>query len=225
MRLSVIITAGGIGTRMGSDLPKQFLKLSEQPVLMHTIEAFHQFDSSAELILTLPPDWKSFWLELIDEHAFQIAHQIVDGGKERFHSIQNALAHCSGDVIAVHDGVRPLVDQKTIKRVVEGATQFGQAVPVVSVKDTLRTLLNGTSQTVNRNHYVLVQTPQCFQKNTIKEAYSQPFMPEFTDDASVVEHLGKLVHLVEGNEENLKITAPMDLQIAEAIWNKRFAKE
>jgi 2-C-methyl-D-erythritol 4-phosphate cytidylyltransferase len=221
MRLSVIITAGGIGTRMGSDLPKQFLHLSGRPVLMHTIEAFHQYDPEAELVLTLPEDWKSFWLELVDEHGFRIAHQLVDGGKERFHSIKNALTHCHGDIIAVHDGVRPLVDQETIKEVVEGAKQFGQAVPVVPVKDTLRTLVNGSSKTVNRADYVLVQTPQCFQKEVIKEAYTQFFTPAFTDDASVVEHLGKKVHLVAGNETNLKITAPIDLQIAEAICNNR----
>ncbi len=220
MRLSVIVTAGGIGARMGSDLPKQFLNLAGRPVLMHTIEAFHRFDPEAEILLTLPQDWKSFWLELVAEHSFTTFHHIVEGGKERFHSIKNALVHCTGDLIAVHDGVRPLVDQETIKRTVQAAQEFGQAIPVIPVKDTIRKIVGNTSKTVNRQDYVLVQTPQCFHAEIINEAYEQLYHSNFTDDASVIESLGRTIHLVLGNEANIKITAPIDLYIAEALLLK-----
>ncbi len=217
MKRSIIITAGGIGKRMESELPKQFLRLGNKPVLLHTLERFFAFDPTAQLLLTLPKEWVSYWQTLLDENKIQIPHELVDGGIERFHSIQNALDKCTGDQIAIHDGVRPLVSLATIERCFAGLNNATAVVPVMGLKDSLRTGVFEKSESVDRAQYFLVHTPQCFDAKTIKKAYLQGFNPRFTDDASVVEAIGVCPLLVLSNEENIKITSPIDLKILRAI--------
>ncbi len=217
MKHTIIITAGGIGKRMGGEIPKQFLLLAGKPVLMHTIERFYQFDNQAQIILTLPNEWKDYWEELCDNLDFSISHEIIDGGKERFHSIQNALQIAHGELIGVHDGVRPLVSISTIEKCFHTAKAKGNAIPVLEVKESLRKLENNHSSALVRSEYRLVQTPQVFKSDVLKKAYKQSFHSAITDDASLVESLGIQINLVEGNDGNIKITTPVDLQLAELL--------
>lgn len=214
---SVIITAGGIGKRMGGPIPKQFLEIAGKPVLVHTLEKFHSFDPTAQLVLTLPSDWRSYWKELLEKHKCTIVHTIVDGGSERYHSIKNALEVCTGDHIAVHDGVRPLVSLETIEACFSAAMLNGAAIPVVPVKESIRKVKDGGSVAENRSLFRLVQTPQCFGKEVLIKAYCLPYHDGITDDASLVEECGYEIHLVQGNEENIKITSSVDLSIAEML--------
>jgi 2-C-methyl-D-erythritol 4-phosphate cytidylyltransferase len=202
---------------MESELPKQFLRLGNKPVLLHTLERFFAFDPTAQLLLTLPKDWVSYWQTILDDYNIQIPHELVDGGLERFHSIQNALDKCTGDQIAIHDGVRPLVSLATIERCFTGLNNATAVVPVMGLKDSIRTGVFEKSESVDRTQYFLVHTPQCFEAKTIKKAYLQGFNPRFTDDASVVEAIGVCPLLVLSNEENIKITSPIDLKILSAI--------
>ncbi|MBW6484154.1 MAG: 2-C-methyl-D-erythritol 4-phosphate cytidylyltransferase [Vicingaceae bacterium] len=212
-----IIVAGGKGERMGNHIPKQFLKLNGKPILMHTIEKFHSTFPELKIILALPENQFDFWEELCYKFGFtNIPHEIVAGGKTRFHSVQNALKLVNENgIVAVHDGVRPLVSQHTIINCFKTALQLGNAVPVVDVVDSLRYVNKAENKAVKRACYKIVQTPQCFQTALIKKAYQQDFIEEFTDDASVVEAIGIKIHLVTGNKENIKITSPEDLVIAE----------
>lgn len=218
---SVIITAGGIGKRMGSDIPKQFLEINNKPVLMHTIERFHSFDPDAEIVLTLPLDWQSYWKELIEKFKFDIPHQIIEGGEERFHSVKNAIRYCSGDFIAIHDGVRPLVNFETLSRCWDLVKVTGAVIPVIPVKESLRKIDETGSVALVRSEYRLVQTPQCFSKEIIFDAYNQSYHSSFTDDASLVEMAGHNIALVDGNEENIKLTNPQDLKLAEIILQQK----
>lgn len=211
---SVIITAGGTGKRMGAGVPKQFLLIDGRPMLMHTIEAFYSFDPTFELILTLPEEWASHWEELCEKHTFTIPHRLVTGGEERFHSVKNAINHCTGEFIAIHDGVRPFVSQDTIRRCFESAQIHHAAIPVVPVNQSIRKVTEEGNLGVNRNEYKVVQTPQVFTRKILIESYNQPYDPAFTDDASVVENRGYEIHMVEGNEENIKITTKQDLLLA-----------
>ena len=210
---SVIITAGGIGKRMGSSIPKQFIEIKGLPILMRTIQRFYEFDATCQIIVTLPSDWISFWNELIEKHDFSINHQLVDGGVERYDSIKNAISFCKHDIIAIHDGVRPFVSNETIHKTIELAKQKGAAIPTLPLKESLRQVKNGQSIAVKRSEFVNVQTPQVFQKDIIEKAYSIPFHEAITDDASLVEEAGFEVFLCDGNEENIKITTPMDLRL------------
>jgi 2-C-methyl-D-erythritol 4-phosphate cytidylyltransferase len=212
---SIIITAGGIGKRMGGKLPKQFILVQGKPILMHTLEVFHAYDSTAQLIITLPNEWVAYWEELVHERNCIIPHELVDGGTERYHSIKNALSICKGEFIAVHDGVRPLVNHQTIQNCFDAVREKGQVIPVVSVKESLRMLFDDTSKAVPRANYCLVQTPQVFKAEILKTAYEREFHAVITDDASLVEEAGYPITLVEGNEENIKITTQFDLKIAE----------
>jgi 2-C-methyl-D-erythritol 4-phosphate cytidylyltransferase len=215
---AVIIVAGGSGKRMGAAIPKQFLLLANKPVLQHTLLAFFQFDSKINIILVLPEDHISHWKALCEKYQFELPHQIAIGGNERFDSVKNGLQLLNGEqLVGVHDGVRPLISSDTIGRCFEEAHQNGAAVPCVPVSDTLRKVNGTQSHWVNRAEYVRVQTPQCFRTEILMEAYNQPFSKDFTDDASVVERTGHPVSLVQGNEENIKITGPADLVIAEAL--------
>lgn len=211
---SVIITAGGIGKRMDSEIPKQFLPLAGIPVLMHTIQRFHDFDPTIQIIVTLPNDWQDYWQELLEKHQFKTNHIIVQGGQERYHSIKNALELARGEYIAIHDGVRPNVSHKTIKTCFEIAQKKGNCVPFLPIHESLRKIDKYQSTIVNRNEYIIVQTPQCFERNVIKHAYEQDFHSGITDDASLLDQLGIEINLIEGNPENCKITTPMDLKIA-----------
>lgn len=218
---SVIITAGGIGKRMEVALPKQFIELAETPILIHTLERFYSFNPAAQLIITLPEDWVTYWRKLVETHQCTIPHQLVLGGVERYHSIKNALAVCQGNYVMVHDGVRPLVSHQTLANCFSEVKLKGQVIPVLSIKDSVREItLNGHSKAVNRSNYRMVQTPQCFKKDVLQMAYEQAFQQNFTDDASLVELAGFPIHLVEGNEENIKITTPFDLLVAEQLLTK-----
>jgi 2-C-methyl-D-erythritol 4-phosphate cytidylyltransferase len=213
VKRSIIITAGGLGKRMQTDIPKQFLLLQEKPVLMHTLERFYQFDPTAQIFITLPESWFGYWKELLGQFNIQIPHQLIDGGQERFHSIKNALAHCKGEEVAVHDGVRPLVSLDTIERCFEALSGAQAVVPVLPAKDSIRKGTLQNSETVNRAEFFLVHTPQCFKTAVLKKAYEQDYQSTFTDDASVAEAIGIKPVLVLSNEENIKITSPFDLKL------------
>lgn len=214
-----LIVAGGKGLRMGSELPKQFLPIGGKPVLMHTLQAFYDYDREMRIILVLPASQQAYWAQLCREHHFTVPHEVVDGGETRFHSVKNALERVNtSGLVGVHDGVRPFVSQEVIARCYEQAAEKKAVVPVVNVVETVRHLCQeGRSETVPRDEYRLVQTPQVFDAELLLRAYRQPYTPDFTDDASVVEALGEPVWLTEGNRENIKITTPFDLKIAEAL--------
>lgn len=225
----VIVVAGGKGLRMGSDVPKQFLPVGGRPVLMRTLERFRESSPSLSIILVLPKAQQDYWQRLCREYDFSVPYQLADGGPTRFHSVQNGLALIPDDapgVVGVHDGVRPFPSAEVIARCYEAARLYGAVVPVVPVVETLRHLKpcatanqQSLSETVPRADYRLVQTPQTFSIALLKAANRQPYCDNFTDDASVVEAYGHGITLVEGNRENIKITTPFDLQIAEAIIN------
>ena len=216
-----IIVAGGKGLRMGGEVPKQYLPVGGVPILMRTLQTFHEADEDMDIILVLPKDQQEYWEQLCVEYRFSVPHRLTVGGETRFHSVQNGLALVPDDaegVVGVHDGVRPFVSKEVIRRCYDAAQEQGAVVPVVPVVETVRQLLpEGDSLTVDRNLYRLVQTPQVFHIALLKEAYRQPYRPEFTDDASVVEELGHRVALVDGNRENIKITTPSDIQYAEFL--------
>jgi 2-C-methyl-D-erythritol 4-phosphate cytidylyltransferase len=218
MSKHIIIVAGGKGLRMGGDIPKQFLPVCGKPVLMRTLEAFHAYDSAIHIILVLPVSQQTYWRELCQEYGFQLLHDIADGGETRFHSVMNGLALVKDDgVVGVHDGVRPFVSQEVIARCYEEALVKKAVIPVIGVVETVRHLTDDGSETVPRNQYKLVQTPQVFDAALLRRAYQQDYTDMFTDDASVVEALGEKVCLVEGNRENIKLTTPFDLKLAEML--------
>jgi len=218
MKKHIIIVAGGKGLRMGGDIPKQFLPVCGKPVLMRTMEAFHNYDASIHIILVLPISQQAYWKELCREYQFELSHDIADGGVTRFHSVMNGLVWVKGDgLVGVHDGVRPFVSQEVIARCYEEAAVEKAVIPVVGVVETVRHLTEDGSETVPRDQYRLVQTPQIFDADLLRRAYRQEYTDMFTDDASVVEALGEKVHLVEGNRENIKLTTPFDLKLAEML--------
>ena len=218
MKKHIIIVAGGKGLRMGGDIPKQFLPVCGKPVLMRTLEAFHAYDSSIHIILVLPVSQQAYWQDLCQEYQFTLAHDIANGGDTRFHSVKNGLALVEGEgLVGVHDGVRPFVSQEVITRCYEEASLKKAVIPVIGVVETVRHLTDEGSETVPRDQYKLVQTPQVFDVALLHRAYQQEFTDMFTDDASVVEALGEKVYLVEGNRENIKLTTPFDLKLAEML--------
>ena len=217
-----IILAGGKGLRMGSDIPKQFLPVGGLPVLMHTIRRFREYDASLHIILVLPKAQQDYWKRLCEKYQFDIDYAVADGGATRFHSIKNGLQLIPDEeqgVVAVHDGVRPFPAVEVIRDCFEAARQTGAAIPVIPVVETIRHLEYKVqrSKTVPRDEYRLVQTPQAFDIQLHKRAYAQEYNDGFTDDASVVESLGHPITLVNGNRENIKITTPFDLTIAETL--------
>lgn len=218
MKKYVIIVAGGKGLRMGGDLPKQFLPIGGKPVLMHTLEVFRKYDATLQIILVLPREQQHFWKQLCEEHHFAVEHTVADGGETRFHSVKSGLALVqSPGLVGVHDGVRPFVSIEVIRSCYDLAEQHKAVIPVIDVVETVRHLTGAGSETVNRNDYKLVQTPQVFDAELLKKAYAQEFTPFFTDDASVVEAMGVPVHLAKGNRENIKITTPFDLKVGSAL--------
>jgi 2-C-methyl-D-erythritol 4-phosphate cytidylyltransferase len=218
MDLYVVIVAGGSGKRMGMDTPKQFLELAGRPVLMHSIERFIKFNDSIEIITVLPENQLRFWTDLQKKYSFDIPHTLVKGGSKRFFSVRNGLEFVNPPgLVAIHDGVRPLVRIETIERCFETAEKYGNAIPVISPADSLRMETENGNSPVDRMHVKQVQTPQVFDVAKIKKAYLQDFDPSFTDDASVLEKTGEKIRLVEGNRENIKITNPEDLFIGQTL--------
>lgn len=225
MKTIAIIVAGGSGTRFGAQLPKQFLQLGGKPILMRTIESFSQalIGREHEILVTLPADQTDLWRDLCGQYAFAVPHRVVAGGETRWHSVKNAIDSIADpdgvDLIAVHDGVRPMVTVDLINRVLESARRDGAAIPVVTLNDSVRQIAGTVSHALDRSTLRAVQTPQAFHARLLLDAYSQPFQPTFTDDASVVERLGSPVTLVESDPNNLKITRPIDLVLAEYLLN------
>ncbi len=217
-----IIVAGGSGVRMGASLPKQFLPLNGLPVLMHTLKAFERTDNRIELVLVLPTNQFLAWEELCRKHSFNIKHLLVEGGETRFHSVFNGLnAIGNTGLVAIHDGVRPLVNPELIDRCFETAAEFGSAVPAVKPNESVRAGNLTKNHSANRDNVWLVQTPQTFRVETIKECYKTPWQSAFTDDASVAEWNGLKITMIEGSPENIKITRPVDLIWAETILKSR----
>jgi len=220
MKDYAIIVAAGSGSRMKTALPKQFIELAGKPVLVHTLEKFHLFNPHAELLLVLNAEYVNFWEDLCRTIGFTVPHKIVAGGKERFFSVKNAIDTIEDEtaIVAIHDAVRPLVSLKTLETVYHTAREKSAAVPVVSIHDSIRKVNElGQSQSIDRQHLRMVQTPQCFELNILRKAYEQTYHPSFTDDATVVESSGVSIHLVEGNWSNIKITTPEDLRMAESM--------
>ena len=216
----IIIVAGGKGLRMGSDIPKQFLPIGGKPVLMRTLERFREYSADLPIILVLPEAQQAYWQELCEKYDFKVKYQLANGGQTRFHSVQNGLALVPDDaegVVGVHDGVRPFPSIEVIKNCYETARTAKAVIPVIPVVETVRHLEGDSSVTVPRGDYRLVQTPQTFDIQLLKAANHQPYNDGFTDDASVVESYGHAITLVEGNRENIKITTPYDLKIAEVL--------
>jgi 2-C-methyl-D-erythritol 4-phosphate cytidylyltransferase len=214
----VIIVAGGSGQRMGTAIPKQFLHISGKPVLMHTIERFYAAIPHVNIVLVLPQDHHSTWNSLVIEHLFSIPFTLTTGGETRFHSVKNGLKLISSGFVGVHDGVRPLVSEETIQKCYKGASEKGNAVPVIDVSDSLRQYQqDGSSISVDRANYCIVQTPQVFDVEQMKLAFEQDYVSSFTDCASVMEKAGHKINLVEGNSENIKITKPSDFILAETL--------
>lgn len=218
MRKFALIVAGGVGARMGTEVPKQFLEIAHKPILMWTLERFLAFDSHMELILVLPENQLTAWAQLCDRFQFKPSIKLAKGGNSRFQSVKNGLNEIQEDgIVFIHDGVRPLVSLQTLQNCFVTAVEKGNALPVSPVVESIRKVEGEMSKHVDRNHFRLVQTPQTFQVRLVKEAYHQPEQEFFTDDASVCEAMGIAIHLVNGNPENIKITNPADLLIAESL--------
>ena len=214
----VVIVAGGVGHRMGSSMPKQFMMLGNSPILVHTINRMREALPAAEIVVVLPEEYIALWKNL--SARFEVAvHRVVAGGKERFHSVKAGIAALSDDVryIMVHDGVRPLVSKKLIIRLVLAAETHSVVVPAIAPVDSCRQVNGESSTIIDRASLRFVQTPQVFQAEVLRRAYEQEFSPKFTDDASVAEAAGYTVYLSEGERTNIKITTPEDMDFAKAI--------
>ncbi|MFN2394531.1 MAG: 2-C-methyl-D-erythritol 4-phosphate cytidylyltransferase [Bacteroidales bacterium] len=221
-----IITAGGSGLRMNSSLPKQFLPLHGKPILFHTISVFLRFSPDIHIILVLPEEHRERWKSLCSKHHFHPPITLAHGGPTRFHSVKNGLKYIPEDaLVAIHDGVRPLVSLRTIQQCFHIASKFGNAIPAVSINESVRLLEGAFSKVISRDSIRLIQTPQCFLASKIKAAYNVNYDPSFTDDATVLENNGERVYMVEGNKENIKITTPEELVIATSLMEYINKKE
>lgn len=215
----VIIVAGGTGTRMKSDLPKQFIHIKGKPVLIHTIQKFLEYDSGLKLIIVSHKDYQNMVIQLLEKHFPEKKIQTTIGGQTRFESVKNGLnkIEINDGIVAIHDAARPLVSLKTISNCFDTAAAKGNAIPVVPVNESLRYADEKGNRSADRKLYKIVQTPQCFKISSIKKAFEQSYSEKFTDDASVLESKGETIFLTEGNPENIKITTLFDLKIAEAF--------
>lgn len=223
MNRYVIVVAGGSGIRMGTDIPKQFLNISGKPVLMYTLEAFTGFSPGIKIILVLPSAHLSLWNQLCSQHHFNIPFLIAEGGETRGDSVRNGLGKINDQeaIVAIHDGVRPCIDAVSIQKAFELAEKFGSAVPAMEITDSVRIIEDGVNRPFDRKVLRSIQTPQCFNISILRRAYSTMNFRQFTDDAGLVGNLGISIKLFEGNPENIKITSPFDLLIAEAIIQNR----
>ena len=218
MKKIAIIVAGGKGTRMNNDIPKQFLFLKNKPVLYYSIKAFLDAYSDMQIILVLPQEHMAKGQEIIDGYFDNSRFRLCEGGRTRFHSVQNGLALINDEsIIFVHDGVRCLVTEKLVQRCFESAAEVGNAVPAIASKDSIRFRTNSGNKILKRNKVMLVQTPQTFHSKILLPAYKIDYKEKFTDEASVVEAFGININLIEGEESNIKITTPGDFLIAESL--------
>jgi 2-C-methyl-D-erythritol 4-phosphate cytidylyltransferase len=220
MSRAMIVVAGGSGSRMGAEVPKQFLHLKGRPLLMHTLAHLHSMDTAMKLVLALPQEHIATWKSLSHKHHFSVAHIVVAGGPTRFRSVENALKAVGPyDLIGIHDGVRPFVAASVVRACFDAAQAFGAAVPVVEIVQSLRKVDGTESMAVNRADFKAVQTPQCFQSDILLHAFAVAAHDQYTDDAAVVEATGQRIALVEGNHENIKVTTPLDMRLAELLIN------
>ncbi|MBR5240452.1 MAG: 2-C-methyl-D-erythritol 4-phosphate cytidylyltransferase [Muribaculaceae bacterium] len=223
MKKCIVIVAGGKGIRFGGELPKQFLPMNNKPVLMHTIDAFHNCDNSFDIIVVIPENHFPLWEDLCKSYNFNTPHKLVKGGTSRWESVKNGLSIVDeNSIIGIHDGVRPLISTNLINALYSNAATYGAVIPAIKVTDSLRLLNdnNDKSVAVNRELYRAVQTPQVFRGDIVKGAYNMPFEEVFTDDASVVERYGIEIKIVEGEDTNIKITSAKDLIIAELLKSR-----
>jgi 2-C-methyl-D-erythritol 4-phosphate cytidylyltransferase len=218
MKRYAILVGGGSGSRMQQDIPKQFLLVAGKPVLMHTLEAFYQSEPRPEIIVVLNVDYHEYWGKLCKTHQFSIPHTLVKAGQERFFSVKNGLKLVKGKaLVAIHDAVRPSIKKEKIEEAFSYAEINGNAVLAIQSKDSVRLSDTKGNKALARELVYLIQTPQIFTSNVLQKAYQQEFRTSFTDDASVVEHAGVAIHLVEGDPKNIKITYPEDLALAEVF--------
>lgn len=225
MKKIAIIVAGGSGTRMNSSLPKQFMLLNNKPVLFYTIDTFLKAYDDLSVILVLPEEWIAAGQEIIDAFFDYNRIQITAGGRSRFHSVQNGLQLVQEEsIVFVHDGVRCMLSQQLVQQCYEAALEYGSAIPVVDCKDSVRVLKGDENEAIDRNLVKLVQTPQTFHSKILLPAFNIDFKDKFTDEATVIEAFGLKVHLIPGEENNIKITRPIDLVIAEQLLGTAEAK-
>lgn len=220
MKYYAIIVAGGSGKRMQHTVAKQFLLLKSEPVLMHTVRAFASCSFTPQIIIVLNPTLHLYWKDLCKKYNFSIPHLLIEGGEQRFHSVRNGLMTIKADdgIIAIHDAVRPLTSTNLIEKTYQIAETEGNAIACIKPSDSVRKIESKTeSKIVDRDELVLIQTPQTFQINQLKNAYQQAYQAKFTDDASVVEAAGFKINLIEGERNNLKITYPEDLALANLL--------
>ena len=221
MKRYAILVGGGSGSRMQQDIPKQFLLLDGKPVLMHTLEAFYQSEPRPEIVVVLNVDFHEYWEKLCKTYQCIIPHTLVKAGQERFFSVKNGLKLVKGKaLVAIHDAVRPIIKKDKIEHAFSYAEVHGNAVLAIPSKDSVRLSDTKENKAVARELVYLIQTPQIFTSTMLKKAYLQEFRTSFTDDASVVEHAGVAIHLVEGDPKNIKITYPEDLALAEVFLKR-----
>lgn len=218
MNKYVIIVAGGTGSRMKGDVPKQFRLLNNKPVLLHSVEAFHQYDASLQIILVIHPEYRDLWEKMRSAYQIDIQTNLVAGGQTRFDSVKNGLEIIQEEGwVAIHDAARPVIDAAFIGYVFSEAAAFGSAMPGIALNDTIRMIENDTSRQLDRTLLRAMQTPQVFRVSELKRAYTQVYNPHFTDDASVMQAAGFKVHLTEGKPGNIKITHQQDIALAEVL--------
>jgi 2-C-methyl-D-erythritol 4-phosphate cytidylyltransferase len=223
MKKYALIVAGGSGIRMGVEVPKQFIEILGKPVIIHTINLFISAIPGIEIIVVMNPKWQHLWDNILGKFHFNANLITTDGGPSRFHSVKNGLhkIEVKDSVVGIHDAVRPLVAENVIQTAYKEAEIFGNAVPVIPVYETIRIKEGAFNETIDRDKLVIVQTPQCFHTEIIQNAYRQNYDEKFTDDALVLENAGEKIRLVAGNIENIKITKPSDLRIAECFMQER----
>lgn len=221
MKKYVIIVAGGTGKRMKAEVPKQFLHLKNKPILCHTINRFYTYDSQITIILVVPKNQMLQCKDPIKSHDFRAPHKIVNGGSKRFFSVKNGLNEIPEEegLVAIHDGVRPLVALEVIQEAFETANKHGNAIPALGISESVREITADGNRPINREQFLLIQTPQVFKISLIKEAYQQKYQNHFTDDATVLESIGEKIRIIQGNPENIKITTPHDMKVAEALMD------
>ena len=222
MNRYAVIVAGGSGSRMGSETPKQFLPIGNAPILMHTIKRFFTSNEQVNIVLVLPEEQMERWHQLCDKYSFSIPHLIVSGGKNRFQSVRNGLNSIGVNegLVAIHDGVRPFISKRIIEETYRIAEEKGNAVASVELKDSIRLVDTKGNKAVNRHDYRIIQTPQTFKISLIRDAFHKAQNDRYTDDASVAEAAGYTIELIDGSYENIKITTPEDLAMAEVILKK-----
>jgi 2-C-methyl-D-erythritol 4-phosphate cytidylyltransferase len=218
MNKYAIIVAGGTGTRMQGEVPKQFLLLNGKPVIMHSVEAFRVYDPLIEIILVIHPDYMVYWNKLCLEFNISVPFVLAKGGKTRFESVNNGLQLINEDgLVAIHDAARPVIHAGFVSNLFSAAATYGSAIPAVPLNDTIRVVDGDTSHQADRTFLRAIQTPQVFKVSEIKRAYTQPYQHTFTDDGSVMDAAGFQVNLAEGFQENIKITHMQDIAVAEVL--------